>query len=113
MDNKESFKTSGFNADAQFTSANESMMGYLKKEIAKAILNNEIWGDEAVDWEALSPEKQKELSDQKADEIILSFNGANILSMAPEEKDRFKHEIGCRIAISCRPLIFDRQIERE
>ena len=73
MDNKESFKTSGFNADAQFTSANESMMGYLKKEIAKAILNNEIWGDEAVDWEALSPEKQKELSDQKADEIILSL----------------------------------------
>ena len=83
----------------------------MKRRIAEAIEEQGIWGDENVNWESLSLEKQSELASLKAEEVMTKMSSP--IGLEAAEKARVHYELGCRIATVCRPLIFDREIANE
>lgn len=83
----------------------------MKRRIAEAIEEQGIWGDENVNWESLSLEKQSELASLKAEEVMTKMSSP--IGLKAAEKARVHYELGCRIATVCRPLIFDREIANE
>lgn len=83
----------------------------MKRRIAEAIEEQGIWGDENVNWESLSLEKQSEVASLKAEEVMAKMSSP--IGLEAAEKARVHYELGCRIATVCRPLIFDREIANE
>lgn len=83
----------------------------MKRRIAEAIEEQGIWGDENVNWESLSLEKQSELASLKAEEVMTKMSSP--IGLEAAEKAHVHYELGCRIATVCRPLIFDREIANE
>lgn len=84
------------------------------RRVAEAIEENTIWGDETVDWEALTEEEREETAKRKALEIFEKFDSkGKPFDISDASSKKSQHELGCLLAMCCRPLIFDKEMEAQ
>lgn len=85
----------------------KSLKKAMIRRLSETIEEEEIWGDESIQWEALTADERADLARRIATEILDSFGE---IGLSDVQDKRFQHELGCAIAVRCRPMIFDKEM---